>query len=129
MRHERKNKSYTPAHLKGKKLVGLYLYSKVLNLVGKVDEAVDIGQELVLIERKYSDSTIIGPTLKVQLGLLSLLLEENFGKPVLSARVIFSKNSWIESEVAIDSSIRSFALDMLKETRETIVSGREPQER
>jgi CRISPR-associated exonuclease Cas4 len=115
--------------LKGKKIVGLYLHSKVLNLVGRIDEAIDTGQELILIERKYSDSAIIGATLKVQLGLLALLLEENFSKPVLRARVIFSKNDCVEFEVLIDTTIRDLALKMLYETMETVVSGREPRER
>jgi CRISPR-associated exonuclease Cas4 len=89
-KHEKTNLFYLPHNIKGKKLVSLKFYSKKYDFVGKIDEAVETNDEVVLVERKYSDNIIIGPTLKVQLGLLAILVEENIHKPVRRAIVIFS---------------------------------------
>ena len=72
-------------------MVAFHFYSKKYNFSGKIDEAVETSKEIILIERKYSDNPIIGDTMKTQLGLLSILLEENMHKPVKQAIVIFSK--------------------------------------
>lgn len=127
-KHEKENRSYVPAGLSGKKLIGLHLYSGKLGLSGKIDEVIDADEEIILVERKYSDYVIIGDTLKTQIGLLALLLEENLGKPVRRARVIFAKEDWKMSEVLLDESIRNFALRMLQEVKEVIKSGTDPPE-
>jgi CRISPR-associated protein Cas4 len=128
-RHEQENRVYIPASLSGEKLVGIRLYSKTLDLSGQIDEAIELSKELVLIERKYSDYVAVSDTLRVQIGLLALLLEENLGKPVTRAKIIFSKTSWKELEVLVDDSVRDFALKMLHEAREVVKLGIEPEER
>ena len=127
-RHERENRSYVSSRIEGKKMIGLMLYSEKLGLVGKVDEVIDTGDELVLIERKYSDYAEVRDTLKVQLGLLAVLLEENLGKRVTQAKVIFTKEKWKESKVMMDPSLRSFALRMLGEAHEVVDRGTMPEE-
>jgi len=127
-RHETENKSYVPTDIGGKKIIGLYLYSQKLGLSGRIDEVIDNGVELVLIEWKYSDHATISDTLRVQLGLLSLLLEENFKKPVTHARVIFAKNTRKSMDVQLDTSTKDFALKILHQVKETVMSGTEPQE-
>lgn len=127
-KHEKENRSYVPADLYGEKLIGIRLYSDELGLSGKIDEAIDMGEEIVLIERKYSDYGIMGDTLKTQIGLLALLLEENLSKPVRRARVIFAKENWKMSEISVDESIRNFALSMLQEVKEVVKSGIDPPE-
>lgn len=122
-RHEKINKSYLPRNLKGHKIISHRFYSQRLNLVGKIDEAIETADEFILIERKYTDNTRIGKTLKVQLGLLSILIEENTNKPVKRAIVIFSKNTRITKIVQIDDSIKKLALEMLDRTKGIILKG------
>ena len=54
---------------------------------------IETKDEIILIERKYTDYIEISNTIRVQLGLLSILLEENLGKPVNKAMVIISKKA------------------------------------
>jgi CRISPR-associated exonuclease Cas4 len=119
-KHEKTNKDYTPQPFLGKKLTGRKYYSQKLNLSGKIDEAVETQDEIILIERKYTDYTELQDTLKVQLGLLSILIEENTGKPVKKAQVIFSKQNRIVKNYQIDESIKRYALKMLNETKKVI---------
>ena len=58
------------------------------------------------------------------MGLLSILLEENLGKPVNKAMVIFSKKSTIKKIIAIDEEMRKLALDQLENTRRNINYGK-----
>lgn len=116
-KHEKTNKDYTPHLFTGKKLIGCKYYSPKLDLSGKIDEAVETQGEIILIERKYTDYAKLQDTLKVQLGLLSLLIEENTGKPVRKAQVIFSKQNRIVKNYQIDESIKQYALEMLNETK------------
>jgi CRISPR-associated exonuclease Cas4 len=125
-KHEKSNLSYLPKNIIGRKLVALLLYSKKYLFVGKVDEAIETSDETILIERKYSNNHIIGGTMKTQLGLLSILLEENLDKPVNKAFVIFSKEGRYIVEFQIDSKIKKFALDMLHDTKNVIVNGISP---
>ena len=118
--------SYLPRNIIGKKLVALLLYSKKYFLVDKVDEAIETNDEIILIERKYSNNHIIGGTTKTQLGLLSILLEENLDKPVNKAFVIFSKAARYIVEFQIDSKIKKFVLDMLHDTKNVFVNGISP---
>lgn len=127
-RHRVQNIDYVPADLVGTKVVETYLYSPRLDLAGRVDEAVDTGSQIVLLERKYTDRVVLGDTIKVQLGLLSLLVEENLRKPVNIARVIFQKTERTTLEVDIDSDIRAFALQMLEETKHVVTYSEEPEE-
>jgi len=82
--------------IEGRKIVGIKFFSKSLSRSGKIDEAIETKDEVILIERKYSDYIEIGNTIKVQLGLLSLLIYENLHKPVKTAIVIFSKKYTIK---------------------------------
>lgn len=123
LKHERTNLRFLPMNLKGKKLVALHFYSKKYNFSGKIDEAVETSKEIILIERKYSDNPIIGATMKAQLGLLSILLEENIHKPVKQAIVIFSKKKRQVLEIKIDQEMKRYSLKMLKETMNIIFSG------
>lgn len=126
-RHEKTNTSYMRKNFGNEKILGLKMYSKKYDFVGIVDEAVISVDEILLVERKYSDYNHVGPTIKVQIGLLSLLLEENFGKPVRKALIIFSKDKRSEITVTVDDSVRSFALEMLSDARKVILSGISPK--
>lgn len=121
--HESHNVKYVPKNLSGKKLIGLVLYSRNLGLVGKIDEAVELENEIILIERKYSDSQKITDSLKSQLGLLAILLEENLKKVVNKSFVIFDKFERKELEIIIDASMKKFALTCLKEVKNIVSNG------
>ncbi len=125
-KHERTNINFLPAGIEGKKLVAVFYYSKKYNFIGKIDEAVETPHEVILIERKYTDNAIIGSTMKTQLGLLSILLEENIEKPVNLAIVIFSKNERKIIKVNIDHDMKIFALNKLDEVKKIISSGINP---
>lgn len=125
-RHEDTNVSYIPHGLSGKKIIGLKLYSNRFGLVGKIDEAIESANEITIIEHKYSDLIKIGDTLKVQLGLLAILLEENLSKPVKTGIVIFTKERREVLTIAIDNSIRKKALSMLDEVKMIIKTGKSP---
>lgn len=60
---------------------------------------------------------------KSSVGLLSILIEENTGKPVRKAQVIFSKQNRIVKNYQINESIKQYALDMLNETKKVISNG------
>ncbi len=126
-KHEETNASYIPHGLSGKKIIGLKLYSNRLGLVGKIDEAIESEKEITIIEHKYSDLISIGNTLKVQLGLLAILLEENLSKPVKTGIVVFTKKRREAVPVIIDDSIRKKALSMLDEVKEIIKTGKSPK--
>ena len=113
--------------MSGRKIIGLKLYSSRLGLVGKIDEAVESEDEITVIEHKYSDHIEFGDTLKVQLGLLAVLLEENLAKPVKTGIVIFTKENRQEMTVSIDESVRKKALDLLEEVRHVIRTGKSPK--
>jgi len=82
-----------------------------------------------LIERKYTDYTEIGNTIKVQLGLLSILIDENLNKPVNTAIVIFSKKYTIKKIVTINQDIKNIALKRLELTKNILLSGLNPSQR
>jgi CRISPR-associated exonuclease Cas4 len=126
-KHEDTNVSYIPRGLSGKKIIGLKLYSSRLGLVGKIDEAIESENEITIIEHKYSDRTELGDTLKVQLGLLAMLLEENLAKPVKAGIVIFTKEKREVITVIIDELMRKKSLDMLNEVRQVIKTGKSPK--
>lgn len=126
-RHEETNAFYIPHGLRGKKIIGLKLYSKKLGLVGKIDEAIESENEITIIERKYSDHITLGDTLKVQLGLLAMLLEENLAKPVKIGIIVFTKERREAVTVIIDNSIREKALSMLDGVKEIIKTGKSPK--
>ncbi|MDH5462738.1 MAG: CRISPR-associated protein Cas4 [Nitrosopumilus sp.] len=121
--HERNNPTYVPHANKGKKLVARKFYSEKLDLSGKIDEAVETNSEIILIERKYSDICDMSDTLLVQLGLLSILIEENLGKPVRNAIVIFSKTTRKQITAVIDDAVKNQSLEILEKTRKVIQMG------
>jgi len=128
-RHATTNKNYKIKHLNGVKQTELFLYSKKYEFSGKIDEAIETEKELLIIERKYSDYVLIGTTLKTQLGLLSILAEENIGKPVKKALVVFDKTERIEILVNITEKLKQNALNMLQRTSSTITTGNMPYSR
>lgn len=118
--HEKQNKEYVPLKIEGKKIIGIKLFSKKLFLSGKIDEAIETNDEIILIERKYTDYTEIVNTIKVQVGLLAILLEENFNKSVKKAIIIFSKQKTIKKMIIIDENIRKMALSRLDRTKKIL---------
>ena len=121
-RHSTTNKSYLIKRIKGVKLTELRLYSKKYLFSGKIDEAIETDDQILIIERKYSDYSIIGPTLKTQLGLLAILAEENTGKKVNLAIVIFDKKNRVEMSVKVTEKIKQTALLTLQKTFDTLNS-------
>lgn len=121
--HERNNPNYIPYTNKGRKLVASKFYSEKLDLSGKIDEAIEMEDEIILIERKYSDIYDISNTLLVQLGLLSILIEENLGKPVRKAVVIFNKTKRKQISVVIDDVVKNHSLEILEKTKKIIQMG------
>jgi len=122
-RHSTTNLTYMPKKTRGKKLTELQLFSKSQLFSGKIDEALEIPAEIIIIERKYSDHTTVGTTMKTQLGLLSILVEEALGKRVRKAIVIFDRTRRREIQVNITEEIRNLALSILQRTKETLTSG------
>jgi CRISPR-associated exonuclease Cas4 len=125
-RSEKDNPSHVPKMAGGKKLIALQLYSTRLGLSGKIDEAYETGSEIVLVERKYTDFTIITDTLKTQVGLLSILLEENRNKPVTRAFVVFQKSKRVVKEIKLTQELKDFALQKLESVKQIIASGISP---
>jgi CRISPR-associated exonuclease Cas4 len=122
-KHETTNRNYAPPQFSGKKIVGYRYYSKQLNLSGKIDEAIETKDEIILVERKYSDYYELKDTLKVQLGLLSILIEENTGKAVRKAHIIFIKKKRIIKNFKIDKAVKDYALRALNETKKVVLTG------
>jgi CRISPR-associated exonuclease Cas4 len=125
-RHSTTNKTYKIKHLAGIKQTELLFYSKKYSFSGKIDEALETETEILIIERKYSDYIVIGSTIKTQLGLLAILAEENTGKEVHRAIVIFDKKKRVEMPVNITEKIKQKALLMLQKTAHTINSNNIP---
>lgn len=125
-RHSSTNKNYKIKRFKGIKQTELLLYSKKYAFSGKIDEAIEADDQILIIERKYSDYIFIGSTLKTQLGLLAVLLEENTGKRVNQAVVVFDKKERVEVPVRITENIKQKALLMLKKASYTIETGDMP---
>jgi CRISPR-associated exonuclease Cas4 len=125
-RSEKLNPSYVPKMAQGKKLVAMQLYSTRLGLSGKIDEAYEGSKEIILVERKYTDFTVITDTLKTQIGLLSILLEENRNKPVTRAFVILQKSKRVVKEIRLTSELKNFALQKLESVKQIITSGISP---
>ncbi|MBI1663976.1 MAG: CRISPR-associated protein Cas4 [Nitrosopumilus sp.] len=126
-KHERDNLKYIPKEFTGKKIIAHKFFSTKHGLSGKIDEAIETSNEIVLIERKYSDNHKIYPSLKIQLGLLSVLIEDNLHKPVHKAIVIFSKTKRKEVYVKIDDVIKKDAILMLNNTKQVISNGIMPE--
>lgn len=122
-RHELTNKDYTYKKIQGKKIIAQKYYSKKIELVGKIDEAIETPNEIILVERKFSDYSKITPTLTVQIGLLAKLVEENKAKPVNEAIIIFSKTGRTIIRVKITNEIKNYALQKLEEVKSLIKSG------
>jgi len=119
-KHEKNNLRYFPQGLKGKKITAHSYFSAKYDLSGKIDEAVESNDEVVLIERKYTDNHEVYPALRIQLGLLAILIEENLHKPVRRVIVIFSKTKRKIIHISIDDSIRDESLRMLNDVKNTI---------
>lgn len=112
-----------------RKVVGLLLHSDRLGLVGKIDEAVIVGGEATLIERKHSDHTRITGTRRVQAGLLAMLMEESLGVAVRRARFVFTKERRVAVDVDVDEGVRRAALRALERAQETLRTGLMPDSR
>lgn len=125
-RHASTNLNYFPKGIEGKKLTEVQLFSKSHLFTGKIDEAIETSEEIIIIERKYSDYVEVGPTLKTQLGLLTILAEENLQKKVKRAIVVFDRTKRVELQVDVTNEICEYALSMLEETRRVLTSGISP---
>ena len=126
-RHEKTNQKFTLNNMQGKKIISTKFYSKKHDFLGIIDEAIELDDQVVLIERKFSNYSKMYDTVKVQIGLLAILLEENLKKPVNKAHVIFHKDKRDEIIIPIDSEIKNFAIKMLKRTNKTIDTGIMPE--
>lgn len=124
--HSANNKSYIIKRLDGIKRTELLLYSKKYLFSGKIDEAIETEDQILIIERKYSDYIVIGPTIKTQLGLLAILAEENFGKRVNQAIVVFDKKKRVEVKVSITEKMKQMALLTLQKATHTVKTGNIP---
>ncbi len=125
-RHSTTNRAYKMKRLDGVKLTEVLLYSKKYAFSGKIDEAIEAENEILIIERKYSDYIFVGSTLKAQLGLLAVLAEENMRKKASQAIVVFDKKERVEVPVKITEKIKQAALELLQKTRYTVSSGEMP---
>jgi len=119
-RHEKDNSKYIPQEFSGKKIIARKFFSTKHELSGKIDEAIEMENEIILIERKYSDNHKIYLALRVQLGLLSILIEENLHKPVRKAIVIFNKTQRKIIHIKIDNMIKRESLAMLEDVKTVI---------
>jgi len=125
-RHASTNKNYIPKGIEGGKTIELQMFSKIHSFVGKVDTVIETPTEIIIIERKYSDHVEVGPTLKTQLGLMAILIEENLNKKVNKAIIVFDRAKRLEVTFEITSDVRQFALSVLEATREVITTGVAP---
>ena len=62
--HEKNNLNYIPHTNKGKKIVARKFYSEKFDLSGKIDEAIETDDEIILIERKQTIKTYEKPSQK-----------------------------------------------------------------
>lgn len=121
--HSKRNKRFQIKKLDGNKLTELFLKSNEHYISGKIDEAIELPNEIVIIERKYSDYAFIGSTIRTQMGLLAILLEENMKKKVNQGIVVFEKSKRVEIPFRITGKIKQYALFELEKTRQVIESG------
>ena len=126
-KHEKTNQKFIPKNIPGKKIITTKFYSKKYDFLGVIDEAIIQEDQIILIERKFSDYFKIYNTVMVQLGLLSILLEENLKKPVSEAHVIFHKAKRDEVIIPISEETKTFAIKMLNRTKKTIKTGVMPE--
>lgn len=125
---EKINKDFVPDNLEGVKITSLKLYSQKHDFVGIIDHAVDMTDQIVLLERKFADHNTIYDSIRVQLGLLAILLEENMHKPVNYAYVYFAKNKKRSRlHLVIDHNVKEYAIQMLQDVRNTINMGLNPE--
>ena len=122
-RHSSTNLTYMPKHIEGRKLTEIQLFSETHLFSGKTDEAIETPEEVIIIERKYSDHVNLGATMKTQLGLLAILIEENLKKKAGKAIVVFERTRRREMKVDITEEIRNLALSVLQRTKRVLTSG------
>ena len=126
-KHEKTNQKFVPKNIEGKKIISVKFYSKKYDFLGIIDEAIELADQVILIERKFSNYSKIHDTIKVQIGLLAILVEENMRKPVKKAHVIFHKDKRDEIIVPIDKNMKDFAIKMLSRTKRTLDTGVMPE--
>jgi len=120
------NPKYIPKNInKGVKIRAVTLYSQKLGLIGKIDHAIITNNNIILFEQKYS-KPFINQTLRVQLGLLSLLLEEKYNKKCDKAQVQFLQEPRKTIHVTINKKMRKKALNTLIDMKKVINDGRMP---
>ena len=125
---EKTNRSYIPQNIKGTKINSQKFYSKKYDLVGIVDHAIITQDDIILVERKHTKQTKIYDTLRAQIGLLSLLLEENLQKPVTSTLVLFSYNQrHTHFKIDVDQKLKDYSIEMLEQARKVIDDGLMPE--
>ena len=120
-KYQKTNISYMPPEFKDyQKIIEMKLYSKKHEFVGIVDQAYFGNGEIILVERKFTDTDVIWPTVKIQAGLLSILLEENYGIPVNDCVLVYSKSKRVIKNLPVTDLLKNDALDMLEKTRQVI---------
>lgn len=126
-RHEKNNRDFVPRNINGRKMIAVKFRSAKHNLVGVIDEAIETDNEVILFERKLSSRIDIDDKIKVQIGLLAILIEENVKKPVNMAHVIFHKDGRTEIVVPLSKQIRELAMEALHRTARIIETGIMPE--
>ena len=117
---EVENKKYVPAKIpNGTKFSELQLHSSKHGFVGKIDQLVDSGDQIYLIEVKYA-RPFIGKTLLMQVGLQATLVEESLGKPCRSALVEFVQNGRRTISLDITEEVKKSAIQELEATKQVV---------
>lgn len=99
------------------KEIDVYLTSQKINLVGKIDEVLFLENNFAApLDYKYAFwENRIYKTLKMQQTLYALLIEENFGRKVENAFLIYVRSNNHLEEIKITKSMKSEALDIVNE--------------
>ena len=99
------------------KEIDVYLTSSKMKLVGKIDEVLFLENGYAApLDYKYAFwENRIYKTLKMQQTLYALLIEENFGKKVEKAFLIYVRSKNHLEEIKITKSMKSEALDIVNE--------------
>lgn len=123
---EYRNPCYKPRETpKGTVHNEVLLHSKKYNFSGKIDRFIEREDSCILVEVKNS-RPFLGKTVKVQIGLLAVLIEENFNKPCELALVRFLRGAHTKRWIEVTDELKGLALEELNATQEVIKSGLMP---
>ncbi len=125
-KYEKTNIQYIPSHVgkTTKKISETKLYSKIHGYVGKLDQGFFLeDNKFALLETKHTSWHHVGDTLRVQIGLLAVLAEENYNVKATKCIVVFTKDAKTHKIVPINEKLLSFALSKLYELKDILSSG------